>query len=248
MADAAKAKARPAQIRVQRLYEQVAGRLVEMIHDTPLAVGARLPSEFEIARMFGVSRLPVREAMVALETAGIVTVRSGDGTFVTRRPDRRARLPWARGSDSDPGPVEQFRARRLLEPVLAAEAARSATDEQIDALDRIAQEIARAVETDRPIAQLAVDFHAALAEASGVALLAQLMPQLLDSPKHGMWATLRTRAEVKEYAVESTKFRRDLVLALRQRNAKRVRELVQRHLAAIEVRYFGADEAVQPGQ
>ncbi len=124
MADTAKAKAKPGHLRVQRLYEQVAGRLVEMIHDTPLAVGARLPSEFEIARMFGVSRLPVREAMVALETSGIVSVRSGDGTFVTRRPDRRARLPRARNSRSDPGPVEQFRAQRLLEPVLAAEAAR----------------------------------------------------------------------------------------------------------------------------
>jgi DNA-binding FadR family transcriptional regulator len=248
MADTAKAKAKPGHLRVQRLYEQVAGRLVEMIHDTPLAVGARLPSEFEIARMFGVSRLPVREAMVALETAGIVSVRSGDGTFVTRRPDRRARLPWARNSESDPGPVEQFRARRLLEPVLAAEAARAATDEQIAALDRIAQEIARAVEADKPIAHLAVDFHTALAEASGVPLLAQLMPQLLDSPKHGMWATLRTRAEVKEYAAESTRFRRDLVLALRQRNAKRARELVQRHLDAVGIRYFGADDAFPSGQ
>lgn len=248
MADKAKAKAKPAQLRVQRLYEQVAGRLVEMIHDTPLAVGARLPSEFEIARMFGVSRLPVREAMVALETAGIVTVRSGDGTFVTRRPDRRSRLPWARDSDSDPGPVEQFKARRLLEPVLAAEAARAATDDQIAALDRIAHDIARAVEGDKPIAQLAVDFHTALAEASGVGLLAQLMPQLLDSPKHGMWATLRTRAEVKEYATESTKFRHELVLALRNRNAKRARELVQRHLEAVGIRYFGTDDTFPSGQ
>jgi hypothetical protein len=74
------------------------------------------------------------------------------------------------------------------------------------------------------------------------------MPQLLDSPKHGMWATLRTRAEVKEYAAESTKFRRDLVLALRQRNAKRARELVQRHLDAVGIRYFGADDAFSSAQ
>jgi DNA-binding FadR family transcriptional regulator len=244
MVNTPKTKSKVGQIRIQRLYEQVAGRVVEMIHDTPLAVGDRLPSEFEIARMFGVSRLPVREAMVALETAGIVTVRSGDGTFVTRRPDRRSRLPWTRDSEPDPGPVEQFRARRLLEPVLAAEAARSATHEQVAALDRIAQDIARAVEANKPIAQLAVDFHAALAEASGVALLAQLMPQLLDSPRHGMWATLRTRTEVKEYSAESTRFRRNLVEALRKRDATRARELVQRHLDAVGLRYFGADDSL----
>ena len=44
--------------------------------------GDRLPSELELAALYGVSRGSVRQAMKALEILGIVSIRPGDGTYV----------------------------------------------------------------------------------------------------------------------------------------------------------------------
>lgn len=45
--------------------------------------GERLPSEAEISRDFGVSRVTVRSALQALEARGLLTIRHGSGTFVS---------------------------------------------------------------------------------------------------------------------------------------------------------------------
>src|SRR5574341_1750682 len=45
--------------------------------------GANLPTEYEIAEEFGVSRIVIREATRLLNSKGIVDSRQGRGTFVT---------------------------------------------------------------------------------------------------------------------------------------------------------------------
>jgi GntR family transcriptional regulator len=47
-----------------------------------LAPGTRLPTEEEYARQFGVSIAPVRQALLDLASAGLVTRQKGRGTFV----------------------------------------------------------------------------------------------------------------------------------------------------------------------
>lgn len=69
-------------IKRQRLFEQVAGRLEQMIAADKFNVGDRLPPERALAEKFGVNRLAVREALRTLETKQIVETRSGKGTFV----------------------------------------------------------------------------------------------------------------------------------------------------------------------
>ena len=60
----------------QRLYQQVAGQLGELIRQGEFLPGDRLPPERDLARQLGVSRPTVREAMIALEIAGLVEVRT----------------------------------------------------------------------------------------------------------------------------------------------------------------------------
>lgn len=222
-----------------RLYEEIAAWVMDFIRDKGLPVGGRLPPEADIARSLGVSRPAVREAMVALETAGIVVARSGGGTFVLRRP-RRGSLPWARRGDPGPGPREQLRARQLIEPEMAAEAARVATPEQIEALDRLGREISAAADAGLPFAEQAVEFHIALGSASGVAPLAAFLPTLLDSDQHDMWRTLRDRTGQEEDASARTGFRELLVDALRRRDPERARQLMRAHLDAAARACFGS--------
>jgi DNA-binding FadR family transcriptional regulator len=69
-------------IKRQKLYEQVAEQLEEMIASDQFAVGARLPAERALAEQCGVNRLVIREALRTLETKRMVRTRPGEGTFV----------------------------------------------------------------------------------------------------------------------------------------------------------------------
>lgn len=61
--------------------EQAASYIRRLIFDGELRQGTRLPQD-QIAKALGVSRIPIREAVVALEREGWVTTRLHKGAFV----------------------------------------------------------------------------------------------------------------------------------------------------------------------
>src|SRR5215831_8752577 len=117
----------------QRLYQQVAEQLGGLIDRGEFREGDRLPPERELSKKLGVSRPVVREAMIALEIAGLVEVRGGAGTFVKRaRGDTGSLL--AAVADPGPGPFDLIAARRLLEGEIAFSAALKITNADIRSL------------------------------------------------------------------------------------------------------------------
>ncbi|MEO7015670.1 MAG: FadR/GntR family transcriptional regulator [Leifsonia sp.] len=74
--------------RPQRLSTAVADGLLRRIVSGEYAVGTRLPPEPLLVDEFEVSRPVAREAVKSLETAGLVSIRQGEGTVV------RARQEW----------------------------------------------------------------------------------------------------------------------------------------------------------
>src|SRR6266540_59264 len=105
-------------VATQRLYEQVAGQVTDLVARGEFKPGDRLPPERDLAKLLGVSRPTVREAMIALEMAGLVEVRVGSGTFVTdnAEPKTNGHL-FDRVGNS---PLELVGARRMIEPEVAA--------------------------------------------------------------------------------------------------------------------------------
>ncbi len=65
------------------LFMQIKERLAQDIWEKKYKYGEKLPSELELAAMFGVSRSTLREAIRALAQEGLVSIRRGLGTFVT---------------------------------------------------------------------------------------------------------------------------------------------------------------------
>jgi len=63
-------------------YYQIAGVLRRRIEAGEMAPGERLPKEMDLAEMFGVSRVPVRQALSLLAAEGVLTHKRGRGTFV----------------------------------------------------------------------------------------------------------------------------------------------------------------------
>jgi GntR family phosphonate transport system transcriptional regulator len=64
------------------LWRQIGARLSEEIGRAAYPPGARLPTEGELARRFGVNRHTVRRAIATLAERGLLRVEQGRGTFV----------------------------------------------------------------------------------------------------------------------------------------------------------------------
>ena len=60
----------------------VISQIKQGLIEQKLKPGERLPSETELVELMGVSRGSVRQAMKALETLGVVSIRPGDGTYI----------------------------------------------------------------------------------------------------------------------------------------------------------------------
>ena len=73
-----------------RLYQDVARKLMAELAAGKYAVGSRLPAERELVQQFNVSRPTVREAIITLEVQGLVEVRIGEVDAVASdcRPSR----------------------------------------------------------------------------------------------------------------------------------------------------------------
>jgi DNA-binding FadR family transcriptional regulator len=117
----------------------------------------------------------VREAMIALELAGLVEVRTGAGTYV-KSPSRAA----VRLVDPGPSPFELLAARRLVEGEVAALAAANADARDIQALRALNDAIEQETQAGRTGIDADRAFHRRLAGIAGNAVLAEIVAQLWE--------------------------------------------------------------------
>jgi len=173
-------------IEPRRLYRQIADQLRALICKGELMVGARLPAERDLARQLGVSRPSVREALIALEVAGWVEVRTGSGVYVL---DRSVRSPRAIDL-SEWGPLELIRARRVVEGETAALAATHGKKKDFAAMARAIDAMHTLTDTQLTPVECDLAFHLAIVEASGNAVLIDTVQGFWDSRKGPLFTRL----------------------------------------------------------
>jgi DNA-binding GntR family transcriptional regulator len=131
--------------------DQVALYIRWLIFDGVLPPGSRVPQD-EIADQLGVSRIPVREALIALEREGWVTIQLHRGAFINALNEDDVRDHYELY-----GRVYGFAARRAID--------RSSPAELVDPLEEIVKKLSQATEPD-DITQLTLEFHRTVINAA----------------------------------------------------------------------------------
>jgi DNA-binding GntR family transcriptional regulator len=147
------------------LGQQVSVALEQQIVSGALAPGQRLNAD-ELAQSFGVSRIPVREALRALSAAGWIEIRPRHGAFV--RPRSLQELD------------DLFHVRSMLEAEAARLAAKEHAGESLADIKLAHDDLAQAIRRSDSVAAAEANsrFHRAVADASGNLVLADLTDQL----------------------------------------------------------------------
>jgi DNA-binding GntR family transcriptional regulator len=202
-----------------RVTERVCEELREMIMDGRLVGGTRL-KETALSRKVGTSRTPIREALVQLESEGLV-VRMPHAGAIVRTLDER---------DVE----DAFQLRALLEGYGAAYAAQRLTEEQIRELENLCDEMEGPLERggdQRAVAYVLERndrFHRIILEASGNRRLTVALRATMEIPrvyKSYYWYSEQERQR-------SFLYHRELIEAFRNRDPLWAEATMKSHVYA----------------
>jgi GntR family transcriptional repressor for pyruvate dehydrogenase complex len=177
---------------VGSLTDRIAERIDSIITSEQLAVGERLPPERELARLLGVSRPALREAVRTLEARGLLVVRHGQGVFVSDGMADRAHESFA---NLEVSLAELFAMREVLEgPAAAWAAAGSESAAAVERVGRALEAVNEAAERDpvdfADLARLDAAFHLQIVEAAQNRFLSRTVGVLQEILSKGMQTTL----------------------------------------------------------
>jgi DNA-binding FadR family transcriptional regulator len=203
---------------------QVADQIVLAVREYRLHPGDRLPSERELAERFGVSRPTIREALAALELAGIVESHKGRGTAVIGNSSQVAM--WG----VEILPPEVFEARLAVEPELARLAAEKGYPEDIAHLHEVLDDLeAEFTATGTYSSDLPI--HRAIARAARNPILERALEDALVHTNSPLWAGFRERAFVTPQAgAGHIDEARQVVRYIEQGKAAEAAEVWKQHL------------------
>jgi GntR family transcriptional repressor for pyruvate dehydrogenase complex len=113
------------------VYASVQTRVREYAAETELRPGDRLPPERELARLLGVSRSSLRQALMALRIEGLVDVQHGNGVYLLRSPTDTIPPLAAELRQRDPELPSLGEVRNSLEALAAQLAATRRNDDDL---------------------------------------------------------------------------------------------------------------------
>ena len=159
--------------RLRSLISQVTEQLRAQISSGEWLVGARIPTEAELAGSLGVSRNTIREAVQALMHVGVLERRQGSGTYVTSRSEL-AGLVAQRVAGGEL--AEAVEVQRAIDMAAARLAARRRTEADLARLDAALAELEAAWDSGEVAAfvNADADLHIAVVLATRNSLLGDL--------------------------------------------------------------------------
>jgi DNA-binding GntR family transcriptional regulator len=205
------------------LGERAADELRTRILRGDLPPGSELKQD-RLAEQFGVSRVPVREALAMLERDGLVTVK----------PNRRVVVSEVTDEDL----LDHYAVRALIEGEAAARAARSDADPSVMTTAQRQNEEARRSEDLASFLSTSAVLHRSIWDAGGGYWLKTMASQLWSGRDY-------TPADLPQQLARASSEHRLIVEAIRSRSPETARQAMTEHImrTADELRAYRAELA-----
>ena len=179
-------------IKPKRISDQVFEQLRDLLFRGHFKPGEQLMTEREMASTLGVSRPTVREAINKLVAMGMLVHRQGQGTFVVSPADNAQNNPLAAVIDDHEMSLRELMEVRLgLECNAVALAARRATEDDLQELQKSLNEMIGEINQGGLGHHADVSFHMAISYASKNTVQVRIMRNLYDLMFYGIKENLQ---------------------------------------------------------
>ncbi len=213
------------------LYEQLVNKIEQEISSGKLAPGDRLPSENTLAEDNGISRVTVRQALKLLSEMGLIETQKGIGSFVSHdfdpaQADSKARDFRKRFEENF---RQAIRAKIMIEPGIAKQAAESADDADIARLEEIWKRM-DLKQSVREYDETCRQFHLALVALVGNPLLNAFYERLEELEQMYLRNFLLSAKQRRELREEDIRQHGEILFAIKERRPDRAWFCCQEHL------------------
>ncbi|WP_323656455.1 FadR/GntR family transcriptional regulator [Lysinibacillus xylanilyticus] len=237
-------------IKPKKIYEEVSEILYEKIRTGELKPGDRLDSVEQLAEQLQISRSAIREALSALKAMGLIEIKQGSGTFVKSNQSNQLDFPLSTAILTNKQDVSHLlEVRKIIEVGAAASAAIHRTEEDIQSMMQILDEMKR-VQGDGELGEkVDFQFHAAISAASQNPLLTTILDQVSGL----MIATMKETRRIWLYSKKITSENlydehMQIFLAIKQQNEELAKHAMASHLSNVEkvlMQYFETTKSMK---
>ncbi|MBB4235912.1 FadR/GntR family transcriptional regulator [Rhizobium esperanzae] len=225
-----------------KLSDKVYESLSSKISTGEWPEGTRIPTEAELALMHSVSRPVIREALFRLRSEGIIGSKRGSGSSVlasAATPVNSSYKPIENVADL----IHAFEFRLSVECDAAAVAAMRAEHEQINII-KGAHDAFNGIVNDENFGDLDLNFHVAIAKATGNQMFETTLTMLHSQIIFGMRLTGEFRSASEGSRVDVVRREHQpIVDAIGAREPKAAFQAMRQHLRASRLRILGFEVA-----
>ncbi len=220
-------------IRKNTAPEMVVEQMLKKISNGEIATGSRLPSQRDLAQSFGVGRSSIREALNALAVMGYLDVQQGRGTFIARElpgtDHSTAKLKMALKAGSL---LDLIELRETLECRAVELAAERIETRHFSQLRQSLRDMEESAEDYQRFLKADLQFHTALAEATGNRIFSEMLQFLLEKvvAHHEKFKTSLLSPAYRSHSIDTFK---QMLACLEREDGRGAAEWMREHLNAI---------------
>ncbi len=163
------------QIRSYSAPEKVVNQFLKNLETGETKPGQKLPTQEQLAQMFGVSRSSIREAMNALSMMGYVEITRGRGSFISKELPTNTFSAFPKELFEDANLYHLMEMREVLECYAAEKASLVASEDKLAALTNAYKKLEKSKGDLRKFKSTDLDFHVAVANAANLPELGDLL-------------------------------------------------------------------------
>lgn len=207
------------------LGEQTSERIIQLIIENDWKSGDKLPNEYELANMLNVGRSTIREAIKALVSRNILEIRRGAGTFISQKggiADDPLGLTFVK--DKFKLALDLLEVRFMIEPSIASIAAVKATEDEIQQMSVLCDEIEKLILNNEPYLDKDIEFHTAIAKSSKNLVMVNLIPIINSS------ITIFIDITNQKLRNETIETHREILNAIKSHNSNAAHDAMLLHL------------------
>lgn len=219
---------------VDSIVEEIKNKIIR----EGLKDGDPLESQDELARSMKISRPSLREALRRLQLMGLIEFKHGRGTFVKTVQPKDFMSPISGFLAIDKkSAYELLEARLFLEGSVAALAARKATKDDIQALEKVLEKMksaAQQLDVDEFIG-LDVKFHLLVAEGSRNQIMFQVVNILRGLLQNLVARVFDSHSDQLEVTFSHTlDYHHKILEAIKSRSMSKARSAMEKHIKDVQ--------------
>jgi GntR family transcriptional repressor for pyruvate dehydrogenase complex len=214
-------------INTDKIHTQIYEQLRKLLLEGHWKAGEKIPSENELCRLMGVSRISVRTAIKSLIAQGFLVSRQGEGTFVVDVSidlNMNVLIPII-GLD-DKNILEVLEYRKIIEVGIIPLFFKNLSDAGIQALRENVEELESTPENEiKRVTQLDLGFHRLICQISGNSLIIKVSQILNELFRKSM-----EEAVINLGNLTGRKYHRRIFEAILSGNQEKTKEILLEHI------------------